>query len=104
MRQSVMEQNCLGFIPAIYSVCFFFFVPQYTMETLWFCPVHLKMFPPEIEPMTSCSGMLHSIYYTTATYTYEFATELYLPPPYTLQCHLHCLGSYIILQEYQSIQ
>ena len=33
MRQSVMERNCLGFFPAIYSVRFCFFVPQYTTET-----------------------------------------------------------------------
>ena len=62
MRQSVMERNCLGFIPA-YS----------RNKMLYDFVQSFEMFQPGIEPMTSCFELLPFYLHTTAAYAHMYA-------------------------------
>ena len=78
-----MERNGLGFIPAIYSVWFCLWVPQYTTETFVVLSSPFKNVSARDQTydLLLQNAPLYLLQYTTATYTYELATEIYLPAP-----------------------
>ena len=80
MRQSVMERNCLGFIPAI--KCYMVLCLSSTIYYGTVCGFvqSIEKFLPGIEPMTSCYELFPSTS-TTAASTQNLATELLVPPP-----------------------
>ena len=83
MRQSVMERNCLGFIPAI--KCYMVLSLSSTIYYGTVCGFvqSIEKFLPGIKPMTSCFELLPS----TSTPLRHVHINLHLsfwsPPPYT---------------------
>ena len=83
MRQSVMERNCLGFIPAI--KCYMVLSLSSTIYYGTVCGFvqSIEKFLPGIKPMTSCYELLPS----TSTPLQHMLVILQLsfrsPPPYT---------------------
>ena len=83
MRQSVMERNCLGFIPAI--KCYMVLCLSSTIYYGTVCGFvqSIEKFLPRIKPMTSCYELLPS----TSTLLQHILINLQLSfcstPPYT---------------------
>ena len=83
MRQSVMERNCLGFIPAI--KCYMVLSLSSTIYYGTVCGFvqSIEKFLPGIKPMTSCYELLPSTSTPLRHIHIVLQLSIWSPPPYT---------------------